>query len=437
MSPTSEGSDKRKAGRPAKKVDASASARLQLAAELRRLRLEEGLTLVELGRLVNYSSQHLSAVERGEVAPAEPLVVRCDHALNAAGRLITRFPAVVREEAADRHERGASRQRGAPATTSSLPPDLDWARLAALGGASATVSPDIVADLEMITDRQRVMYHRLSSAQLLVPVETHLGLLVSLLKGSQPKPLRRRIAAAAGEAAGFAAWIWYDLGDEYKANFYYRRAEKLIAESEHPALGSYISAYRALACEGMGLLPESRQYAEAALVKAPRFISRPTRAWLSAVNAAAFALVPDRRNDARRLLADARVLLDAAARREEWMYDFDRVALAGYCGTALLRMEDPQAAAAAFSEGIEALPHSCARRGAQLRVGLAEAYLRIGDVDVAVAAATDALEVFAMRGSVSGIRRVHRFRDVLGSMGEQSRARAMDDLVRERLRAAQ
>ncbi|WP_084338815.1 helix-turn-helix domain-containing protein [Actinomadura oligospora] len=437
MSRTSDGSGRRKAGRPAKQVNASASVRLQLAADLRRLRVEQGLTLVELGRLVDYSSQHLSAVERGEVAPAEPLVARCDQALNAAGQLIARFPAVVREKAADRHERETARHQRARSAAGSTPLDLDWARLAAVGGASATVSPEIVADLELITDRQRVLYHQLSSTQLLVPVETQLGLLLSLLKGCQPQSLRRRIAAAASKAAGFAAWIWYDLGDDYKSNLYYQRAESLIAESQDTALGSYISAYRALACEGMGLLPEAHRHAETALATAPKSISRQTRAWLSAVNAAAFALVPARRTDARRLLADAQDLLDAAAHREEWMYDFDRAALAGYSGTAFLRMDDPGSVAAAFSEGISALPHSCERRGAQLKVGLAEAHLRTGKIDVAVAAATDALEVFAMRGSVSGIRRVRRFRDVLGSLGEQSRAHELDELVRARLRAVQ
>ncbi|MFC5183835.1 hypothetical protein [Actinomadura harenae] len=52
-----------------------------------------------------------------------------------------------------------------------------------------------------------------------------------------------------------------------------------------------------------------------------------------------------------------------------------------------------------------------------------------------MAAATDALEVFAMRGSVSGIRRARQFRDVLEILGEQSRADELNELVRARLRA--
>jgi hypothetical protein len=69
----------------------------------------------------------------------------------------------------------------------------------------------VIEDLEQITDRQRVLYHERSSAEILVSVEAHLGLLASLLRGSQPEPVRHRIASAAAEAAGFAAWLLFDL----------------------------------------------------------------------------------------------------------------------------------------------------------------------------------------------------------------------------------
>jgi hypothetical protein len=67
----------------------------------------------------------------------------------------------------------------------------------------------------LITDRQRRLYHELSSAEMMVHVQVHVGLLMSLLDSPQPDVLRHRIASAAAEAAGFAAWLWYDLGDLY------------------------------------------------------------------------------------------------------------------------------------------------------------------------------------------------------------------------------
>src|SRR5258708_38618829 len=105
----------------------------------------------------------------------------------------------------------------------------------------------VIEDLEQITDRQRVLYHELSSAEMLVPVEAHLGLLASLLRGSQPEPVRHRIASAAVEAAGFAAWLWFDLGDQVKMGALYEMAASLLHEAAHPGPRCYRQGYRGLA----------------------------------------------------------------------------------------------------------------------------------------------------------------------------------------------
>ncbi|XXZ51194.1 helix-turn-helix transcriptional regulator [Streptomyces cavourensis] len=61
--------------------------------ELRRLRVESGLTLTEFSVALNYDKGHLSKVERGERSASPELARRCDAFLGADGelhRLVTR-----------------------------------------------------------------------------------------------------------------------------------------------------------------------------------------------------------------------------------------------------------------------------------------------------------------------------------------------------------
>ncbi|MFB4298474.1 helix-turn-helix domain-containing protein [Actinomadura sp. NTSP31] len=417
----------RSPGRPAKALDPSASLLANLGAELRRTRLQRGLTLIQLGELTGYSWQHLGNVERGHVAPTENVVLACERALSAGGRLVSLLPGVIREQAAQRHAREAIRHHSAPAPEE----DIDWSRLAATTRLSS-MTADIVDELETITDRQRRLYHELTSAQMSVPVEAHLGLLIALLDNTSSTVLRHRIASAASEAAGFAAWIWHDLGDPHKSSFYYRTARDLLPEAGNPALASYISGYQALASEADGLTADAVHHAQKALDTAPKSTTRLTRSWLSALTASTLATT-GRRHDSLALLRQAQEHFDAAQDREEWMYEFDRTALADYRGQCHLRLGQAKDAIAAFSEGLAALPETCERRGAQITIGLAEAHLSDGRLDQATDAAQRSLEVFASRGSVSGLRRVRRFRDLLRDGGHHREADQMDQHVRARL----
>ncbi|MGX7761265.1 helix-turn-helix domain-containing protein [Streptomyces angustmyceticus] len=56
-------------------------------AELRRRRIEAGLSLGELAHLIRFSKGHLSKIERGVKAPSHDLAQLCDSALNAGGKL--------------------------------------------------------------------------------------------------------------------------------------------------------------------------------------------------------------------------------------------------------------------------------------------------------------------------------------------------------------
>lgn len=416
----------RRPGRPAKQLDGTTSALAALGVRLRRIRRERDLTLIALGELTGYSWQHLGAIERGQVAPSENVVAACERALAAGGRLLSLLPAVVAEQAAGRHEREAARHTQSAVTD----PDVDWTRLAAVATRRSGVSATTMDELEQVTERQRVLYHELSSAQMLVPVEAHLGLLLALLEGRHPEAVRRRLAVAAGEAAGFAAWIWFDLGDPHKMALLYRMADRLLDDAGDTGLWAYVNGYRALTHEAIGLGSEALEHADAALHRAPKSTTHTTRSWLYALSASACALVDSRRTDVPDLLAKARDHLDAAQDREPWMYAFDHTALAAHRGQCHLRLGRPAEALTAFTEGLNELPPGHERRGAQLTVGLAQAHLAAGDPEAAVTHGCTALDVFAARGSASGLRRVRNLRDLLRRSGHRVAARELDERVR-------
>lgn len=60
---------------------------VRFGAELRRRRIEAGLSLGELASLICFSKGHLSKIERGVKAPSHDLAQLCDSALHAGGQL--------------------------------------------------------------------------------------------------------------------------------------------------------------------------------------------------------------------------------------------------------------------------------------------------------------------------------------------------------------
>jgi tetratricopeptide (TPR) repeat protein len=256
--------------------------------------------------------------------PSELVVSACDAAVLANGRLVSMLPAVIREQARVRHQHEAARRP-----------------------ARQVCDQD---DLELITDRQRRLYHELSSAEMLVLVQAHVGLLVSLLDSAAPDSLRHRVASAAAEAAGFAAWLWYDLGDLYTMSHYFRQAALAVDESSNTGLRSYILGYQGLVARAQGWPDSALGFLDEARRSAERSAADPTRSWLTVLTADALARV-GRSREALAALDTARSLLAGQdGRTDEWTYDFDAGSLAVHVGTCLLTVGRPESAAARRSK---------------------------------------------------------------------------------------
>lgn len=458
---SSSGPARRRAGRPAKPQDGSRSVLAALGVRLRTHRNERGWTLHELGRRTGYSAQHIGAVERAAVVPSESMIAACDTALLTSGQLISLLAAVIREQANVR-SRNLRTRRAASADQPVPPPDrwgtnspdnagrghrppdyrgpnspaktpdgesrVDWERLADAGRRTSPISEAVVDDLEQITDRQRHLYHELSSAEMFTHVQAHLGLLTTLLRNHQEDRLRRRLGSAAGEAAGFAAWLWFDLGDPVSSKHSYTHATDAVGEAGDQGLSCYINGYQGLVAAQLGHPDRALIHLNEAADTIPRSLSPTTRSWLAILRADVLARTAQPAaaraaiHQAREWLAQPRP--DGA---DPWMYEFDEGSLAAHAGNCHLTLNQPSDAIADFSEALSRLPSSCDRRKARIQIGMARAHLACGDAEEALRLGGAALDTFARRGSAAGLGSVRALREDFAQAGAFAAARTLDD----------
>src|SRR6266545_5142210 len=287
-------------GRPSKPLDGTASAQAYLGAELRRLRLERGLVLADLGRRTGYSAQHIGAVERGTSPASEQFVDACDAALAADGRLSTQFTTVVREQTAARHRRHAQRRTppspalGTTGGVSGPDADIDWERIEDSTRSGPRRSVELIEQLELVTDHHRSLYHLLPTAQMLGPAEAHLATLSSLLRAGDDRTGQHRLGAMAQETAGLVAWLRTDLGDAHASEAAYQVADSLFEVSSDRALAGYVTAFRATVRADRREYRASAQYLMVAADQFGQAAPPMPVAWLFALRAEAAARANDR-----------------------------------------------------------------------------------------------------------------------------------------------
>lgn len=81
-------------GRPGRSLTPYLSSRHRFGAELRRWRMERGLTQQALGVRVWHSAESVAKVEKGQRWPSYDFTLRCERVLDAGGALLVLWPAV-------------------------------------------------------------------------------------------------------------------------------------------------------------------------------------------------------------------------------------------------------------------------------------------------------------------------------------------------------
>jgi transcriptional regulator with XRE-family HTH domain len=313
-------------------------------------------------------------------------------------------------------------------TTAALEP---WQRLSAALRSPSRVDRQTVAELELVTAGLEELEPQVSPRALLGPVLGHLNTVAALLQGSLGLTVRRRLASVAGETAGLAGWLAWDLEDRRAAGGYFRAGIEAAQEAEDRPLGAYL----------VGSSVVQPAYRERPHARLRRLQGRThgftvadanpaTRAWLVTLEAEAHALAGNEAASLRALdQAEAimsRTGEEDAARRPRTAF-FTDAYLVGERGVALARLGRPADARQVLEAALGSLEPEMVKTRPRLLSALATAHVQQGNVDEACRIGADALALADRQQVTTNLQDVRRLRLDLEPWRNTQAVRELDE----------
>src|SRR5215468_6451697 len=228
--------------------------------ELRRRRMQSGLSLADLSRLVHYSKSHLSKVENGLKPPSIDLARRCDAAIGCDGALAGLAPRPVvdadTQPDADVGEvwvltLGAEGDSGFRSVsrreliTSGVAGVAAWAGLPhPLSGPDPTAAGKLAA-FRAIFDELRALGQQVAPAALMPALvgQTHA---LRALAGAAAANERAALLLLAARYAEYTGWMAQEAGDDSGAAWWTGRAVDLAEACGDREMAAYALVRRAL-----------------------------------------------------------------------------------------------------------------------------------------------------------------------------------------------
>ncbi|MYV97339.1 helix-turn-helix transcriptional regulator [Streptomyces sp. SID3343] len=224
--------------------------------ELRRRRLDAGITLAGLAGMVHYSKGQLSKIERGFKSPGREFAAMCDATLGAGGALASLVP--------EPRSREVGTEKVASGDWSALDEDgrpaLGRRRMLA-GGAAAVVvglgvagsaagaahadAGDVPGVFRSMFEQYRVLGQTLDS-QLVLPALIAQTRAVRELAGHSGPGRRDELLRLGSRYAEYVGWLVQESGDDAAALRWTERAVELAAAGGDPHLAAYARVRRAL-----------------------------------------------------------------------------------------------------------------------------------------------------------------------------------------------
>ncbi|HKF76714.1 MAG TPA: helix-turn-helix transcriptional regulator [Candidatus Dormibacteraeota bacterium] len=264
-----------------------------------------------------------------------------------------------------------------------------WERLQRALRQPGGVDEETVAHLERITlALESLTPTQVGSRVILGPITGHLDAITLLLRGSLPANLRRRLCSLAGETAGFAGWLRWNMDDLDGAAAYFRSGLEAAREAADRPLAAYLLGsaacrppYREDPGERVRLLRARAGWFSHADATAA------TRVWLAAKEADAYALMGEA-GPCLRALDRAEQGLEAAraepadVRRPRFTV-VDRTWLQGERGASLAKLGRTEEARAILQPVIASLGPTSEQDRLWLCTALADTYARDGEPEEA------------------------------------------------------
>ncbi|MET8743566.1 helix-turn-helix transcriptional regulator [Streptomyces sp. NPDC004728] len=229
--------------------------------ELRKRRLDAGLSLTALSAAVHYSKAQLSKVERGIKAPSRDLVRLCDAVLRADGALVALATEPATETPPVQTADGINEEEW----TMQLSPDgPSWfqpvGRRQVVGAGAAALmrlpmggpGPLAPSAGEGMLEASRSLFtHYRRLGQSVEPGFLLPGLIAQThtlreLSAHADDSTRRDLLALGSRYAEYVGWLMQETGDERAALWWTQRAVDLAAAGGDRTLGGYALVRRAL-----------------------------------------------------------------------------------------------------------------------------------------------------------------------------------------------
>lgn len=240
-----------------------------------------------------------------------------------------------------------------------------------------------------------------AAADLGAPVLAHLRFITGQLDHGG-----RKLAAAASEAAGLAAWLAVDQADDAAAGRQYRQAVSYAHRSGSDTLAAYMLGSMALWAAETGRASDATRLLGHARQSIPQPAPPTVGAWLAAIEATAHAST----GDADAALAACKRSETAVAAAHDpmwpWLFPFDAAKLAGYVGACATRLGLPRTALPALTEALDGLGPARTKQRALMLADLAVNHRALGHDDEAREVAAEARAIGIERRSAKVLQRV-------------------------------
>ncbi|MFE7117799.1 helix-turn-helix domain-containing protein [Streptomyces sp. NPDC057654] len=255
--------------------------------------------------------------------------------------------------------------------------------------------PDGAASQAAALRLNTATYRRLDgstpSRDLADAVESHIRLIQNISRDAARQDARVRLAAVASEAASFAGWLAWDMGDHGSARRWYGSATRAARAFGDPLLAAYqtgsqaqFEAHVGNGFEALNLVRNARRY----LADTTPAVAD---AWLASVEALAHAANGNERGTDHSLVR-SRGLVERLSTEEPppwpWMFPFDVAKVAACRTTCGARLGLPQWV---FAAGTEAPANGNAKLRALAMLDLAAGHLAARRTEAAFALASRAV----------------------------------------------
>jgi transcriptional regulator with XRE-family HTH domain len=306
-----------------------------------------------------------------------------------------------------------------------------WERLSAALRQPGRLDREIVSELEHVTVTLEGLESQVSPKALLGPVVGHLDTVASLLKGSPRPSLRQQLCSIAGETAGLAGWLTWDLEDRKAAGAYFRTGIQAAQEADDRALGAYLVGSSCVQPAYRERPPARLRRLQGHTHGFARADATPsTQAWLVTLEAEAHALMGDERATLRAMEEAEAImgrLADEDASRRPRVAFFNRAYLTGERGVALARLDKPEDAQDVLASALASLDPEAMKTRPRLLTALATAHVRQGNIEEACQLGTDALGLATQQEVGPNLQDVRKLRVELEPWRESGPVRSLDE----------